>query len=101
MREPVDAETRKGLFHFFNVGKRQVKIFLEDILYIESLKEYVKIHTHDTSLVTKLQIGESESLLASAKLLRVHKSFIVNLDKVVTETVTGICVCCLSLQTSR
>jgi len=64
------------------VDKRQVKVNLGDILYIESLKEYVKIHTADQYLVTKLQIGEFESLLASLYFLRVHKSYIINLDKV-------------------
>ena len=80
--EPVDGSSRKDSFHFFNVDKRQVKVYDDDILFIESLKEYVKIHTPQHHLVTKLQIGEFESLLASPNLLRVHKSFIINLDKV-------------------
>ncbi len=80
--EQVEGTSRKDSFHFFNVDKRQVKVFLDDILYIESLKEYVKIHTNENYLLTKLQIGEFESLLASSNLLRVHKSFIINLDKV-------------------
>jgi len=80
--EAVEVHTRKDSFHFFNVDKRQVKVNLADILCIESLKEYVKIHTADQYLVTKLQIGEFESLLASPYFLRVHKSYIINLDKV-------------------
>lgn len=80
--ETTDAMQQKGAFHFFNVDKRQVKVFLDDILYIESLKDYVKIHTAQQTLVTKLQIGEFESLIASPNMLRVHKSYIVNLDKV-------------------
>ncbi|MFZ1676724.1 MAG: LytTR family DNA-binding domain-containing protein [Saprospiraceae bacterium] len=80
--EPVEGTARKDSFHFFNVDKRQVKVFLDDILYIESMKEYVKIHTSENYLLTKLQIGEFESLLAASNLLRVHKSFIINLDKV-------------------
>jgi len=73
---------QKDHFHFFNVDKKQVKVFIKDILYIESLKDYVKIHTIKNHLVTKLQIGELESLLASANLFRVHKSYVINLDKV-------------------
>jgi len=80
--EHVDVSTRKDAYHFFNVDKRQVKVYLDDILFIESLKEYVKIHTAQKYLVTKLQIGEFESLLTLPNLLRVHKSFIINLDKV-------------------
>ena len=80
--QSVEISERKELFHFFNVDKRQVKVNLDDILFIESLKEYVKIHTTQNYLVTKLQIGEFASLLALPNLLRVHKSFIINLDKV-------------------
>lgn len=78
----MEVSNRKESFHFFNVDKRQVKVNLDDILFIESLKEYVKIHTAQNALVTKLQIGEFASLLPLPNLLRVHKSFIINLDKV-------------------
>ena len=88
--EPADVSTRKGAFHFFNVDKRQVKVYLDDILYIESLKEYVKIHTTQQSLVTKIQIGEFESLLPLPNLIRVHKSFIINLDKVTAYSANAI-----------
>ena len=77
-----EVPVQKDPFHFFNVDKKQVKVKINDILYIESLKDYVKIHTAKNYLVTKLQIGELESLLSSAHLLRVHKSYIINLDKV-------------------
>src|SRR5690349_16362653 len=49
---------------FFNVNKKMVKIYLDEILYIESLKEYVKIHVKGTYIVTKFQIGELEKLLS-------------------------------------
>ena len=88
--EQADVSTRKGAFHFFNVDKRQVKVYLEDILYIESLKEYVKIHTAQQNLVTKIQIGEFESLLPSPNLIRVHKSFMINLDKVTAYSANAI-----------
>jgi DNA-binding LytR/AlgR family response regulator len=68
-------------FHFFNIDKKQVKIFFNEILYIESLKDYVRIHTTNKKWVTKLQLGEMETLLQGKNFLRVHKSFIVNLDK--------------------
>lgn len=88
--EQVDVSTRKGAFHFFNVDKRQVKVYLDDILYIESLKEYVKIHTTQLNLVTKIQIGEFESLLPLPNFLRVHKSFIINIDKVTAYSANAI-----------
>jgi DNA-binding LytR/AlgR family response regulator len=69
-------------FHFFNVDKKQVKVFDDEILYIESLKDYVRIHTADKKLITKFQIGELEELLSKKCFLRVHKSFMVNMEKI-------------------
>ena len=78
----IDASIQKDAYHFFNVDKKQVKVYLKDISYIESLKDYVKIHTGRNYIVTKLQIGELEKLLVTSNLFRIHKSYVVNLDKV-------------------
>jgi DNA-binding LytR/AlgR family response regulator len=72
---PVSHE-RKYLF--FNVDKKQVKVFLDEILYIESLKDYVRLHLTNRLLVTKFQIGAIKSLLNGDNFIRVHKSFIIN-----------------------
>lgn len=65
-------------FHFFNVDKKQVKVFSDEILYIESLKSYICIHLKDRKICTKFQIGELERILEADIFLRVHKSYIVN-----------------------
>ena len=79
----VPAEVSgKGSFQFFNVDKRQVKVFLEDILFVESIKDYIKIHLQEKHIVTKMQIGEFETAIPQPNLLRVHKSYIINLNKV-------------------
>ncbi len=70
-------------FHFFNENKRQVKVFNDEILYVESLKEYVKIHTTTgDTIVTRFQLGEFEGHLKDDNLLRIHRSFLVAKDKV-------------------
>jgi DNA-binding LytR/AlgR family response regulator len=69
-------------FYFFNVNKRAVKIFLEDILYIESLKDSVAIVTQGKSYPTHYQMGELEDLLRSDNFLRIHRSFLVAVDKI-------------------
>ncbi len=78
----IDTTVQKDAYHFFNVDKKQVKIYLNDISYIESLKDYVKIHTGKTYIITRLQIGELEKLLFTSNLFRIHKSYVINLDKV-------------------
>jgi len=78
----VTSEAAERPYIFFNVGKKRVKIFLDEILYIESLKEYVRIFTKEKSILTKFQLGQIESLLARNNFIRVHRSFIVAKDKI-------------------
>lgn len=68
-------------FAFFNVNKVMVKVMFDDILYVESMREYVYIHLPDNKVVTKMGIGEMEKLLTQ-NFLRVHRSFIVNTNKI-------------------
>jgi DNA-binding LytR/AlgR family response regulator len=78
------------LYIFFNVGKKRVKIYLDEILYIESLREYVRISTNDKSILTKFQLSEIEGLLAKNNFLRIHRSFIVAKDKIEAFTATDV-----------
>jgi len=79
-RQELMAGEREHLF--FNVNKKMVKVYLDEILYIESLKEYVKIHLREKYIVTKFQIGELEKLLDGASFIRVHRSFVVAKSKI-------------------
>ena len=62
---------------FINVNKRRVKVVYSDILYIESLKEYIAIYTQSQKLITKFGIGEIEKELKGKGFLRIHRSFLV------------------------
>ncbi len=77
----IDKEPQERKFHFFVADKKRHKIFFDEINYIESLKDYVKVHTAERSVITKFQIGEMEELLKDQNFFRIHKSFIVNLDR--------------------
>jgi DNA-binding LytR/AlgR family response regulator len=67
---------------FFNVSKKLVKIYLDDILYIESMREYIRITTKEKNILTKMQLGEIEEMLPKNSFLRVHRSFIVSKPKI-------------------
>lgn len=75
---------------FFNVNKKKVKVYLDEILYIESLKEYIRITTCSKSILTKFQMGQIEEMLESNQFLRVHRSFIVARGRVDAFTATDI-----------
>jgi DNA-binding LytR/AlgR family response regulator len=76
------TETQPGKFYFFNTDKKNVKVNAGDILYIESLKDYVKIHTSEKIIVTKFQIGALDQFLNEKRFIRIHKSYIVNSEKI-------------------
>jgi len=82
------ADTRP--YRFFNVNKKMVKVFWDDIFYIESLKEYVKIHTSEQAVTTKYQLGELEKELPEQHFIRVHRSFIVAIPHIQAFTSTDI-----------
>ena len=78
-------------FHFFNENKRQVRVFNDEILYVESLKEYVKIHTTTgDAIVTRFQLGEFEKHLKDSNILRIHRSFLVAKDKIRAFSATAV-----------
>jgi DNA-binding LytR/AlgR family response regulator len=75
---------------FFNVSKKKVKIYIDDILYIESLKEYIRIVANGKSILTKFQLNQMEELLTKGKFIRVHRSFIVSKARIESFSATEI-----------
>lgn len=59
-----------------------VQIMVDDILYIEGLKDYVKIVTESQTVMTLMNIKTLEGTLPASKFMRVHRSFIVNKDRI-------------------
>ncbi len=64
------------------VNRKSTKILLDDILYVESLADYVKIlTTNNAAIITKEKISALEEKLATP-FIRIHRSFIINADKI-------------------
>lgn len=72
-------------FIFIRKDRKQLKLFLDSILYIESLKDYVKIHLPSQKHTVKYSITSFLELLDN-RFLRVHRSYIVNVDKITAYT---------------
>jgi DNA-binding LytR/AlgR family response regulator len=64
------------------VDRKNIKIALPDILYIESLKDYVRIVTRSRNIITKHSITSLEENLPARNFLRIHRSFIVSLKNI-------------------
>jgi DNA-binding LytR/AlgR family response regulator len=86
----IPEQNQPSKFRFFNVNKKMVKVALDDILYLESLKEYIKIYTSMKRLTTKYSIGEVLRFLNDPRFLRIHRSFIINLDQIEAFSATEI-----------
>lgn len=79
---PVQNTAAEPPHLFFNVSKKKVKVTIDDILYIESVKEYIRITTAEKTILTKFQLHEIESMLPRHQFLRVHRSFIIAKNKI-------------------
>jgi len=78
-------------FLFIKSNKKTIKIKFTDILYIEGLGDYIKVHVSDNKFVTNLSMKKIHALLPQDKFYRTHKSFIVSADKI--ESLEGNLVC--------
>ena len=83
--KPGIIDTKNDSFIYVKSEKKNVKILLKDILFIESLKDYIKIHTIDKTIVTQVPISTIEQRLPD-NFLRIHRSFIVAKDKITAYT---------------
>src|SRR5688572_5916834 len=69
-------------FLYFRADRKMVKVFFRDILFIEALKDYIKIVTLPKTIVTKYVLSTLEEMLPSTEFLRIHKSYIVSIAKI-------------------
>jgi DNA-binding LytR/AlgR family response regulator len=89
-----ETKTEEGddfSFIYVRQKKTMIKVLLKDILYIESLKDYIRIFLENgKSLMTKQKISTMIELLPDKNFIRVHKSYIVNIEKIKTLSPTNI-----------
>lgn len=86
----VTSPDKSKSFIFLKVDKKMVKVYLDEILYIESLKDYVRIHTVYEDLVTHQNLNSMAKMLPSDSFIRIHKSYTISVDKV--KSIEGNCV---------
>ncbi|MRX27207.1 LytTR family DNA-binding domain-containing protein [Kangiella sp. HZ709] len=76
-------------FIFIRENRKQVKLLLDQILYIQSLKDYIQIYTHDNKHVIKSSLSSFFESLTN-NFIQVHRSYVVNIDKVVAYSNTDL-----------
>ncbi|HKO78990.1 MAG TPA: response regulator transcription factor [Chitinophagaceae bacterium] len=71
---------------FLNVQKKKVKISFSEIVYIESQREYIRIVTTKKEYISKMGTHEIEELLPAHLFKRIHRSFIISINKIESYT---------------
>lgn len=79
---PAEPTTTLQAFIFVKDGTKLVKVKLDEILYIEGLKDYVTIHTDNQKIVSLQRLKVLEEQLPNNKFIRIHNSYIVSLDAI-------------------
>ncbi len=77
-----ESVTASKAFIYVKSGSETHKIFLDDIIYLESFKEHLLIHTNKRTIKIIHKIGDIENKLSSSNFLRIHKSYIVSINKI-------------------
>jgi DNA-binding LytR/AlgR family response regulator len=80
------AEAKNGFntdtFLCLRADRKNIKVNLDDIIFIESIKDYVKVVTKDRTIISKQSISSLEEMLPASAFIRTHRSFIVSIKKI-------------------
>ncbi|MGB3775398.1 MAG: LytTR family DNA-binding domain-containing protein, partial [Leeuwenhoekiella sp.] len=84
--EKSSKQEQEADFIFVKIDRQMVKITFDQILYIESLSDYLKICTLEKTYTVREKISTIEEKLPALKFMRVHRSFMVSLSKIESYT---------------
>ena len=82
LNENILADNNKKRILYVNENYKTIKIDVNEIYYLEAAKEYVQIFTNDRTIKTKQSLKYFEDILTPFSFIRIHKSFIVSIDRI-------------------
>lgn len=80
--QPQSENRPAESFIYVRVDRKMIKVVLDEILYIESERDYVKLFTSKGYILTRQTIASIEAMLSEKQFTRIHRSFIVSVNKV-------------------
>ena len=98
---PQQPQEVHDAYMYFRSDRKMHKVAIEDIIFIESLKDYIKVVTKSKTIITKQSISSIEDRLPKSSFIRIHRSFIISLDKVQSYTTEIIAIGNEELPVSR
>ena len=96
--EPDKADEK---FITLKSGKKTYRISLEKVQYVESFKDYVVVHTATENITCYQHISHIEQALPQDRFLRIHRSFIVPIDKIYAFNATSVTIADTDLPIGR
>jgi len=87
---PEVLSSSEAQFIYLKSGHKYFKVDTNDILYAESFKDYVDVHTKEKVITSKYKISELEKELEGKGFLRIHRSYIINLKHVTAFTANDV-----------
>ncbi|WP_040253852.1 LytR/AlgR family response regulator transcription factor [Psychroserpens mesophilus] len=86
-KEPlVNAINESSDFFFVRSERKMIKIDFNDIIYIESYSDYLKIHLNHMTIITRETISSIEAKLPKSLFLRIHRSYIIAISAITSFT---------------
>ncbi len=82
---PQEKKNNSG-FIYMKVDRKMIKILFDDILYLESDRDYLKVFTQNNTITTRQTISSVEAMLSGNEFIRIHRSYIVSLNKITSFT---------------
>lgn len=95
----ITVEVKDHLF--LTVQKKKVKILFADILYVESQREYIKVVTAKKEFISRMSTNEIEDLLPGHLFKRIHRSFIISINKLESYTAEAVEINGISVPVGR
>lgn len=77
-----ECKNNNSGFIYLKADRKMIKVMLEDILYIESARDYLKVYTQNNSIITRQTISSVEVMLSENEFIRIHRSYIVSIKKI-------------------
>lgn len=92
LAEKSSAPAEDVDFIIVRADRKYVRLRLDEILYVEGLKDYLVVHLADRNVVTRMTVKAMEESLPAARFLRVNKSYIVNRDRIDSFDNNDVCI---------
>lgn len=99
--QPVSSAAGMKDHLFLTTQKKKVKVLFADIIYVESQREYVKVVTEKKAFIVRMSTHEIEEMLPGDLFKRIHRSFIISINKLESYTADTVEVKGISIPVGR